>query len=308
MISVIFSSFNGQATIGKTLEAFCGLIAPPRGWKLIVVDNGSTDQTAVIAQSFKDRLPLLLLSESRRGKNFALNQAIDHAEGELVVFTDDDVMPAPDWLCNLRACALSQPAYGLFGGPILPRWPKPPPPWVFKCIPLGMVYAITDPEQAQGEIPNDMVWGPNMAVRRSIFDQGLRFQTQLGPDGSEKYIMGSETELTRRLAGMGVKAWFCKEARVEHLIRENQLDQDWVLKRFFRHGRSSYIFEHQAKPDAPQWMHVERWLYRKLVSTYLTALFFRMIFRSEDAFRALTWHFHTRGKIFQAKLAHLKQK
>src|SRR5215471_5623735 len=102
MLTVLIATRNGAHTLPRCLAALGQLIAPVGGWKLIVVDNGSTDATREIVESFADRLPLTYLLEPRPGKNAALNAGLDHVEGDLVVFTDDDVLARPDWLVELR--------------------------------------------------------------------------------------------------------------------------------------------------------------------------------------------------------------
>jgi glycosyltransferase involved in cell wall biosynthesis len=90
------------------LEAYCRLAVPPDGWRLLVVDNGSTDGTAELLASYS-RLCLRRLHEPQPGKNRALNRALAEAlampfdiDG-LFVFTDDDATPAPDWLLQWHA-------------------------------------------------------------------------------------------------------------------------------------------------------------------------------------------------------------
>lgn len=303
-LTVIFSSFNGEQTVAKTLEAFCEVISPVGGWKLISVDNGSTDRTAAIMQSFSQRLPLQILSVPTKGKNIALNAALAHVEGDLIVFTDDDVVPDPQWLCALQNCAHAHPDYGLFGGAIVPHWPHPPPTWILNNLDIGMLYAATLPTLSDGEVTNDLVWGGNMAVRRAIFDDGIRYDSSVGPDGTKHYMMGSEAELIRKLTNLGVKGWFCPSARVKHIIRADQLSKRWILQRYFRHGRSIYLIDQASRQPGNFIFNVDRWLYRELVITLLKAGYFLILGRRAAWFKALTANYHIRGQIFQSKQMH----
>ena len=79
---------------------------PPRGgWRLIAVDNASTDGTGDLMRSYADRLPIVVLHEPQAGKNRALNRAIEVAEGDFYVFTDDDVLVGENWLAAWRDVA-----------------------------------------------------------------------------------------------------------------------------------------------------------------------------------------------------------
>jgi glycosyltransferase involved in cell wall biosynthesis len=302
MITVIFSSYNGERTVGTTLEAFCQLTVPAGGWELIAVDNGSIDSTSAIMQSFLDRLPMRTIIVQDRGKNNAINAALPLAQGDLIVLTDDDVVAEPMWLCELRQCADSHPEIELFGGAIVPRWPRQPEDWILSSVPLGMVYAATDPNLSSGEIEPTRIWGPNMALRQSVFERGLRMNGAVGPDGTEHYAMGSETELTTRLKRMGCRAWFCADARVEHLVRDNQLTRRWILKRFFRIGRSDYLLDYHPGPTRRTIFGVDRWIVRKLAVSLFQAFWYWLMRDMNRALTALTQYYVARGNLHQARL------
>src|SRR6516225_223426 len=119
MLTVLIATRNGARTLPRCLGALAGLTSPPGGWKLVVVDNGSTDATREIVASFADRLPLTFLLEPRHGKNAALNAGLGSVEGDLVVFTDDDTLPRPDWLVEMRRAADEHRSFSIFGGSVL---------------------------------------------------------------------------------------------------------------------------------------------------------------------------------------------
>ncbi len=244
MLTVLLASRNGANTLPKVLNAFCQLRTPAGGWKLVIVDNGSTDPTKDIIHSFADRLPVTYLFESAIGKNAALNTGLAHVQGDLVVLTDDDVLPRRDWLIEMRSAADSQPCFSIFGGAVVPHWEIPPNQWILAWVPLDVVFSITDPSCEEGPIPPYLVFGPNMAIRAEIFEAGHRFNARIGPRG-RSYAMGSETDLTMRLAKAGFKAWHCKQAVVEHIIREFQMDRGWILRRTRRFGRGEYRLKFQ---------------------------------------------------------------
>lgn len=269
MITVIFSSYNGEKTLPIMLEAFCHLKNIPQGWEIIAVDNASIDKTSVIINSFADRLPITCLYEKKQGKNYALNTGVALAKGDLIVFTDDDVIPELDWLVNLAECANLKQNYTIFGGVIKPRWPRQPDQWIIDHVPLGVTYGLTEENQKEGDISPGLVWGANMAIRREVFDAGYRFDTSIGPNG-KSYAMGSETEFTNRMGQVGYKSWFCRDAIVQHIIRDYQLDSKWIVGRAYRFGRNMYRQESTAyDPNVPLLLGIPRWMFRKLIDEYL---------------------------------------
>ena len=299
MLTVIIASYNGSKTLSPVLDAYTRLRAPEGGWKLVLVDNASTDGSAELIKSYQDRLPLTYLYEARQGKNPALNQALQHVEGDLVVFSDDDAIPEPEWLSQLVLQARQQLQYAVFGGRIVPRWPFPPPQWVLDWVPLGVTYAVLD-DSPTGPIAPGMVWGANMAVRAEIFANGVRFDESIGPKG-QHYPMGSETSFNETLGKLGHQAWHCAAATVEHIIRPQQLEQQWVLQRAYKFGRGQYLKERGDWPEnMPLWRGIPRWKWRKLMAQHWRRLKGRLRGDRREIFKA-SWEIaYLQGYLFQA--------
>jgi glycosyltransferase involved in cell wall biosynthesis len=239
MFTILIATYNGGKTLPAVLDAYRKLAGVSGGWKLVLINNGSDDDTKDIINEFSALLPISHLFETRRGKNIALNTGLSHIEGDLVVFTDDDVLPQSDWLKELRTAADSHPSYSIFGGPILPEWESQPEDWILSWVPLAPTFAILQ-DLDEGPLEKNMrVFGPNMAIRSSIFQMGFKFDETIGPNGSH-YAQGSEAELLKRLGQAGFKAWHCKNAKVRHIIRSSQMNKKWVLGRAIRFGRGQY--------------------------------------------------------------------
>jgi glycosyltransferase involved in cell wall biosynthesis len=277
--TVLFTSHNGSSTLPAMLEAFTRLEPPPGGLKIIAVENASTDNTGEVLSRYQSRLPLTILSQPARGKNKALNIAIPALAGDLVVFTDDDVIPESNWVIRLRRAAAEHPEYDIFGGRITPHWIEEPPSWLFDLLPTDMAYALTDEHLETGPISASRVWGPNMALRARVFADGSRFNEAIGP-GSGQYIMGSETEFTRRLQNCGYRALHVREAVVKHIIRPHQVDPKWVVQRTYRYGRGKAAL-HLATGKR-KWTANRR--LRQMVGCWLQAHFFRVCGRRDKWF------------------------
>ncbi|MET0266184.1 MAG: glycosyltransferase [Duganella sp.] len=265
MLTVLMATYNGAATLPRMLDACCRLLPPAQPWQLVVVDNASTDDTPAILAGYLPRLPLQCLHEARRGKNFALNTALDSltaplATDDLLIFTDDDVIPDPDWLQQWERCAADHGAYAIFGGAILPDWSAPAPDWLLHHTPLGLTFGLTAPGLTDGPLYPGLVWGANMLLRRRLLAQGERFDTSVGPAEGD-YAMGSETEMLRRLARAGNGAWHCSSARVAHHIRAHQLTPAYALQKARRFGRGKY--RQDSPGQFPEWRGMPRWMLRQ---------------------------------------------
>jgi hypothetical protein len=130
-----------------------------------------------------------------------------------------------------------------------------------------------------------------MAVRAPIFEF-FRFDEDVGPDGSAEFAMGSETELTARLATHGHKCWHCASAVVQHIIRRHQLTREWVLRRAIRCGRGIYR-ANQGLRSAPQpvLFGYPRYLVRRIGRAAIDLALAQMI--SDEAVKLrLRWNFN----------------
>jgi len=96
VISVIVPSYNSSDYLDLTLAAF--VIQSYRDYEVIVVDDGSTDATPEVARRYAGKLPLKYVSQDNRGRAGARNTGLQHAAGEIVLFNDDDRLPAPNLL------------------------------------------------------------------------------------------------------------------------------------------------------------------------------------------------------------------
>ena len=237
-LTVLCATRNGEQVLPRTLEAYCRVEAPLHSWKMVIVDNGSNDSTPAILESFKKRLPLELLGQPIAGKSRALNCGLNALEGGLAIITDDDAIPNSSFLTAWSKYLDKKHDYELFGGSIDPLFEVSPPKWILKSKrnQFDFMYAARDLDE--GPIAADQIFGPNMAVRSSVFERGFRFKENIGADGSDpNYPMGEETEFCCRVALSGAKAWFAKEPRVQHVVRRYQLASSYWAKRAYQHGR-----------------------------------------------------------------------
>ncbi len=100
MISVIIPAYNADKTIADCLEGLQNQTMPASEYEIIVVDDGSIDQTRqIVAQT-----PHIRLIEQERGMVAAArNAGIQAAQGEIICFTDADCVPQKDWLEQISA-------------------------------------------------------------------------------------------------------------------------------------------------------------------------------------------------------------
>jgi len=95
-ISVIMPAYNRAHHLELTLVGYT--LQTYKDFEIIVVDDGSTDETRQVAESFSDTLNLRYLYQPNSGRSRARNRALDEAVGEVLIFNDHDRIPGPDFL------------------------------------------------------------------------------------------------------------------------------------------------------------------------------------------------------------------
>jgi len=102
LASVIIPAYNSERHIAACLEALLGQEYPPVYYEILVVDDGSTDCTeAVVARYQNASIRLRYFKQANQGPAAARNLGARHAAGEILLFTDSDCVPEPDWLAQM---------------------------------------------------------------------------------------------------------------------------------------------------------------------------------------------------------------
>jgi glycosyltransferase involved in cell wall biosynthesis len=100
VLSIITRAFNSSGTIGRAIESV--LAQDYSDWELIIVDDGSTDDTRTIVERYADERIRLIRHMTNRGNAAALNTGLDHVRGEWFTLLDhDDEIVVPDALSTL---------------------------------------------------------------------------------------------------------------------------------------------------------------------------------------------------------------
>lgn len=178
-ISVVLCTWNRAPLLPAALAA---LLRQRHDvpYEIVLVDNGSTDDTrAIVERLAADDARLRYVFEPRPGLSHARNRGVAAARAGLITFTDDDVHVGPDWVATIAAGFETYPAAACLGGPVLPSWPLPIPAWLSPehWAPLGV--------QDYGPLPLRVdharavcLIGANLAVRRHALDRAGPFDTR----------------------------------------------------------------------------------------------------------------------------------
>ncbi len=219
-VSVVVCTYNGARTIRDCLDGLSRLDYPD--YEVIVVDDGSSDATGVIARQYDCRL----IQTENRGLANARNTGLAAATGEIIAYLDDDAYPDPDWLTYLAATFLRTGYAGVGGPNIAPPGDGP----IAECVaraPGGPVHVLVTDREAE-HIP-----GCNMAFRKSCLDAIDGFDPQFR-------TAGDDVDVCWRLQERGWTLGFHPAAMVWH-HRRNSLRTYW--RQQIGYGRAEAMLE-----------------------------------------------------------------
>jgi glycosyltransferase involved in cell wall biosynthesis len=276
-VSVIVCTYNRAHQLRDTLRAML-LMDPPADCRveILVVDNNSTDNTpAVVAEAARDgRTEIFYLQEFRQGKSFALNCALAHARGEILALTDDDVIPAPDWLARIVSDFREHDVTFVFGK-VLPRWGAMPPPELLGRRaqdiwgPLAIVdYGDTPQAYAPDCTGQRLPIGANVAFAATAIRTVGGWRTDLGKVNNT-LISGEDHEIFMRLRRSQLYAGFYDpQVTVRHFVSGSRLTRSYFRKWFFWHGKTEAmmlddLFLNLDMTRVPRVAGVPRFLYRQ---------------------------------------------
>ena len=95
-ISVIIPTYNRAPYLALTLAGFAQQTI--KDWELILLDDGSTDETRTVAESFSTQLNIVYIRQDNAGRSAARNHALQVATGDIILFSDDDRIPCPEFV------------------------------------------------------------------------------------------------------------------------------------------------------------------------------------------------------------------
>ena len=301
-VSVVLATYNRAASLQRTLETFSRLLCPPDlTWELLVVDNNSNDGTreAVLKFAKTATFPVRYIIEGQQGRSTALNSGIAAALGEIIAFTDDDVLLHPDWLSNLTRTFDRFDCVAV-GGRIVPLWNHPKPDWLHMDGQQAVVNFDLGEEFQEIRFPP---MGANSAFRKQVFAKYGLFRLDLGVSGSEHTVTCDDTEFGYRLIRGGERMLYCPDAIVYHPVDPKRTTKKYFLDWYYYNGVS--LTRTAGLPSfGVFYIGVPRWLYRELITNWLRWMF---SFDKNRRFNRKLWTYRSVGNIVEShRLSRLK--
>jgi|SRR5215218_707737 len=222
-VSVVVPTRNRAGYLDVTLAS----LAAQSGdvpYEVVVVDDGSTDDSAAVAE--RHGVPVVR-HESSRGPNAARNAGVAATRAPLVALVDDDVRVPAGWVAALAAGAERHSWADALGGPIRASLEGPAPRG------CGRESApITTLDLGPEDRETDFVWSANMALRRSAVER-------IGGFDESVPIYGDEEEWLMRLHSDGGRVAYIADAWLEHRRSGDDARLRSLARAEYRRGRAA---------------------------------------------------------------------
>jgi len=207
-------------------------------YEILVVDNSPESSLLPVIEKInrtnKKGPVIQWIKEPEIGLSKARNTGAQQANGEIVIYIGDDVLLNPDWLGAILE-PFSDPKVGCSGGKLIPKWEAPIPEWFgqLKHMALGML----DYGNKTLVLKKQLVWGDNMALRRTVLlDLGGFHPDILGYGGNKKLIWFSgdgECGLERNIYSHGYKIIYEPRAWVLHRVPVSRTTKEYIYNRSY---------------------------------------------------------------------------
>jgi glucosyl-dolichyl phosphate glucuronosyltransferase len=236
-LSVIVCTLNRSSLLKKCLGSLAAQQCRPWRFEVVVVDNGSTDDTRLVAKEFSDAgLTVKYIFEARKCIGHARNIGLQACAGRYVATLDDDTIPSREWCtaaCETFDRLASAPSDShkivALGGPIDPVFELEKPSWL--TPELEIIYGALDlGEQIQHFRGAEHPVQANVVFLRDVL---------ASEPWNDQLLMWEENELFGRLTRKGYTFLYVPAMRVRHFISAKRLDPEWLLNRYFADGVAS---------------------------------------------------------------------
>jgi GT2 family glycosyltransferase len=203
--------------------------------EFIVIDNHSNDDTRFVFEEIEKKceFDIRYAFEPNRGISHARNKGINEANGEIIAFTDDDVIVEKNWIKNIVTAFDQHEDVACVGGKILPLWETQRPQWLNSK--LYCYLALLDLGNAVVYVEKPFIFGANFAVKSEIFNKYGVFDANLGRCQNKLYS-GEETEYLHRLKNGGEKLLYDPSIIVYHHVPAHRMSKRYLRKWRFDQG------------------------------------------------------------------------
>jgi glucosyl-dolichyl phosphate glucuronosyltransferase len=246
MISVIIPTRNRANLLNSALKSIVNQKISSSKFEVLVINNGSNDNTSRIINNYKKALfNLEEIYVHKPGLHNGRHAGMKKAKGNILVFTDDDIEALPTWLSTIDI-EFKDPEVAMVGGNNFPLFLNKPPDWLnrmwnrknfkgYKSIPS---LSIIEFNCSKNLFSPYLVWGCNFSIRKDVLLKAGGFHPDSMPDKLIHFRGDGETHVSKYIDDHGLKCVFNSKASVYHKVTPERMTIDYFYKRSFNQGIS----------------------------------------------------------------------
>ncbi len=238
--TVVICTYNRADRLGACIESLKAQSVPPEAFEIIVVDDGSTDDTEAVCGRFAPLPNVKVIRQPNAGLGAARERGWQAGQGPVIAFLDDDAVAPPDWLhlilSRFDEYRARTDAPVALGGPTRPIWEIPRPVWLTAA--LAEWLTVWSPYTAYRESATEHLFvGANMAFCRTALAKVGGFSAALGRRGAN-LLSHEESDLWHRLQDHRFRSAHDPAIWVHHHIPASRMTPMWFRRRIFWEGVS----------------------------------------------------------------------
>lgn len=281
LLSVIIPTYNRSDILKKCLKAIFHQTLPKKDYEVIVVDDGSNDQTKATVKQLKQKyLNLFYFYQKNQGQGIARNKGLKHAKGDIIVFIGDDIIVVRDFLSehlrfHLRFSKENEAVLGFTS------WhPKLRVNDFMRWITNGSsIFGLFGGHQfayekleEKKEADFNFFYTSNISLKRSLLEK-YPFDPDFSGYGWEDIELGYRLYLQE-----GLRLYYNPAALGYH---DHMMNEEVLAERMRNIGASARIFHHrypELKKVPPAWKRLIFWLLGTEPVLFLAKLFHRNLY------------------------------
>jgi glycosyltransferase involved in cell wall biosynthesis len=289
-VTIIIPTFNHAKTLQTTLDSQLNQTYPAEHYEIIVSDNNSTDSTPDIVDRYIKTYPgrIRVLREHRQGVHYARNSAAKIAHGDILYFTDDDMIADKDLLKELVKIFSFDPRIASTTGRVLPQWEVNPPSWIIKLCSNGLLSLNNPPEEFVISTQDCNIFSCHQGVLKNVFIQSGGFNPE---NTAGEWIGDGETGLNINIKELGYKFAYNGACITHHVIPAGRMTQKYLNRRLANQGNCDSYTEYR------KYKYSNAGLLQRIAEHFVHLMFFEIVALITFVIGRITWHIH-QARVF----------
>jgi glucosyl-dolichyl phosphate glucuronosyltransferase len=243
-ISIIVPTLNRADSLKLALKSFCLQKLLPNEFEILVIDNGSVDNTKEVCFSVINLFPahqIRYIYEPVPGLLSGRHRGALESKGDILIFVDDDIEADVNWLSAIKE-TFNDSTVQIVGGPSIPNYEISPPEWLnwfWINNSRGRFYSelsLIDLGNNTHEIDADFVWGLNFSIRKNALFELDGFHPDCIPKSLQHFQGDGETGLTCKAKLKKYRTIYQPLARVFHIVSKERMTFEYFEKRYYYQG------------------------------------------------------------------------